>query len=269
MALVGAGPGDPGLLTLRGRDLLAAADAVVHDRLAHPDLLELAPPEAERIYVGKAYGRHVLEQEELSNLLVFLASQGKKVVRLKGGDPFLYGRGGEEADALQRAGIPFEVVPGVSSAIAAPAYAGIPVTDRRLASSVVFVSGHRHPDDPHGSVDWAGLARSVDTIVILMGMQHLDALALALVEGGKAPDTPAAAVEWGTHEHQRTVVAPLSEIARAVDEANVGSPTIVVVGDVVTLRSSLAWFQVDRPRPATRPYVMEEKMPKVPSRDGG
>jgi uroporphyrinogen III methyltransferase / synthase len=269
VALVGAGPGDPGLLTVRGRDLLREADAVVHDRLAHPAILELARPEAERIYVGKAFGRHVLEQEELSNLLVFLASQGKKVVRLKGGDPFVYGRGGEEADALRRAGIPFEIVPGVSSAVAAPAYAGIPVTDRRFASSVVFVSGHRHPEDPDNTVDWPGLAASVDTIVILMGLRHLGALAEALIDGGKAPDTPTAAIEWGTHDHQRTVVASLSGIGRAVVEAGLGSPTVVVVGDVVALRSSLAWFDVGTgPAKAdSAPVRNRSKKVEVPSRE--
>ncbi|HEU4480454.1 MAG TPA: uroporphyrinogen-III C-methyltransferase [Actinomycetota bacterium] len=243
VSLVGAGPGDPGLLTVRGKERLEAADAVVFDRLAHPDLLALAPVSAERIYIGKAYGRHVLEQEELNNLLVFLASQGKKVVRLKGGDPFVYGRGGEEAEALGRAGIPFEIVPGISSAVAAPAYAGIPVTDRRYASSVAFVTGHKHPDDPDGTVDWCGLATSVDTIVVLMGMRHPGAIAAELMRGGKAASTPVAVVEWGTRSEQRTLTTTLEGAADAIAREGYGSPSVIVVGEVVRLRSSLAWFE--------------------------
>ena len=243
VALVGAGPGDPGLLTVKGRDLLAAADVVVYDRLAHPDLLDLAPEGAERIYIGKAYGRHVLEQEELNNLLVFLAAQGKQVVRLKGGDPFVYGRGGEEAEALARAGIPFEIVPGVSSAIGGPAYAGIPVTDRRYASSVAFVTGHRHPADPDNRVDWRGLAEAVDTVVILMGTKHISAIAAELRAGGKVADTPVAVVEWATHERQKTLVSSLADIERDLTAAALGSPSIIVVGEVVKLRRTLSWYE--------------------------
>jgi uroporphyrinogen III methyltransferase/synthase len=243
VSLVGAGPGDPGLITVRGRDRLAEAEVVVYDRLAHPDLLDLAPPEAERIYIGKAYGRHVLEQEELSNLLVFLAAQGRRVVRLKGGDPFVYGRGGEEADALAAAGIPFEIVPGISSAVAAPAYAGIPITDRRHASSVAFVTGHRSPDDPESTVDWAGLASSVDTLVILMGTRHPGGIAAALVAGGKAPSTPVAVVEWGTDEKQRTIETTLEGLGDDIAAAGMGSPSVIVVGEVVKLRRTLKWFE--------------------------
>ena len=243
VALVGAGPGDPGLITVKGRDLLAAADVVVYDRLAHPALLDIAPPEAERIFIGKAHGRHVLEQEELNHLLVFLASQGKRVVRLKGGDPFVYGRGGEEAEALAGAGIPFEVVPGITSAVAAPAYAGIPVTDRRHASSVAFVTGHLDPAAPDNPVDWRGLARSVDTIVIFMGLRMAGAIASVLIDAGRSPETPVAVIEWGTYEKQRTLVSSLDRLTDDLVVADLGSPSIIVVGEVVRLRSKLAWFE--------------------------
>jgi uroporphyrinogen III methyltransferase/synthase len=243
VALVGAGPGDPGLITVKGRDLLAEADVVVFDRLAHPDLLDIAPAEAERIFIGKAHGRHVLEQEELNHLLVFLASQGKRVVRLKGGDPFVYGRGGEEAEAIAAAGIPFEIVPGITSAVAAPAYAGIPVTDRRYASSVAFVTGHLDPNAPDDSVDWRGLARTVDTIVIFMGLRRAGAIAGVLVDAGRSPDTPVAVIEWGTYEKQRTLVSSLDRLAVDLARAELGSPSIIVVGEVVRLRSKLAWFE--------------------------
>lgn len=241
VSIVGAGPGDPGLLTLKGRDRLAQADVVVHDRLVHPALLELAP-KAERIYIGKGYGRHVLDQEELNHLLVFLAAQGKKVVRLKGGDPFVYGRGSEEAEVLARHGVPFEIVPGVSSAVAAPAYAGIPITDRRYASSATFVTGHRDPEDPSNPVDWELLGRAVETIVVMMGTRYLGAIAAALIRGGKVPETPVAVIEWGTLDKQRTVVGSLASIAEDVKREGLGSPFVVVIGDVVRLRESLDWF---------------------------
>ena len=243
VSLVGAGPGDPSLITVKGRDRIAEADVVVYDRLAHPDLLDLAPPAAERIYIGKAYGRHVLEQEELSNLLVFLAAQGKRVVRLKGGDPFVYGRGGEEAAALAAAGIDFEIVPGISSAIAGPAYAGIPVTDRRCASSVVFVTGHKAPEDPESTVDWRALAGSVDTLVILMGTKHYGAIAAALMAGGKPEETPVAVIESGTHPEQRTTESTLGSLSNDLALSGISSPAIIVVGEVVKLRATLSWFE--------------------------
>ena len=243
VSLVGAGPGDPGLITVKGRDRIAQADAVVYDRLAHPDLLELAPGSAERIYIGKAYGRHVLEQEELSNLLIFLAAQGKRVVRLKGGDPFVYGRGGEEAAALSAAGIAFEIVPGISSAVAAPAYAGIPVTDRRSASSVAFVSGHKAPDDPESTVDWKGLGGCVDTLVILMGTKHYAAIADALVAGGKPASTPVAIVESGTLPEQKTTLSTLGTLDEDLGSDGMVSPAVIVVGEVVRLREMLSWVE--------------------------
>jgi uroporphyrinogen III methyltransferase/synthase len=246
VALVGAGPGDPDLITVKGRDRLAAADVVVYDRLAHPALLELAPPRAERIYIGKAYGRHVLEQEELNVLLVFLASQGKKVVRLKGGDPFVFGRGGEEADALAAAGIPFEIVPGISSAIAGPAYAGIPVTDRRAASSVTFATGHLDPSDPRSTVDWRALGRAGGTLVILMGTRHPAAIAVEIMAGGRDRLTPVAVVQRATLPDQRTVLTTLERLGEDMARRAVSSPAVLVVGEVVDLRQTLAWLPEDK-----------------------
>jgi uroporphyrinogen III methyltransferase/synthase len=242
VALVGAGPGDPGLLTVRGRERLEAADAVVYDRLVAPELVALAPPSARRVHTGKARDHQTMSQDAINNLLVLLAAEGRAVVRLKGGDPFLFGRGGEEAAALKRAGIPFEVVPGITSAVAVPAYAGIPVTDRRAASGVTFVTGHLHPNDPRSRVDWGSLGAGDQTVVILMGMLHLGAIAASLIEGGRPAQTPTAAISWGTTEQQATVTAPLAAIAERAAEAGVGAPAIVVVGEVVALRESLAWF---------------------------
>jgi uroporphyrinogen III methyltransferase / synthase len=241
VSLVGGGPGDPDLITVKGRDRLAAADVVVYDRLVDPALLEHAPHEAERIYIGKAYGRHVLEQAELNSLLVFLASQGKRVVRLKGGDPFVFGRGGEEAAALTEAGVPFEIVPGVSSAIAAPAYAGIPVTDRRAASSVTLVSGHLDPSEPGNPVDWRSIAAVGGTVVILMGTRHFKAIAAALIDGGRAPTTPVAVVERGTRLDQRTDVTDLAGLGDEWGMDRISSPAVIVVGEVVDLRTTLEW----------------------------
>ncbi len=259
VSLVGAGPGDPGLLTLKGKERLASADAVVYDRLACPDLLDLAPVDAERLYIGRAYGRHTLEQEELNNLLIFLAGQGKRVVRLKGGDPFVFGRGGEEATALARAGVPFEIVPGVTSAVAVPAYAGIPVTDRRFGSSVAFVTGHKDPDDPENRIDWSGLATSVETLIVLMGARRPAEIAQALIRSGRPPDTPAAAIEWGTYPSQRTVVGALADLPTTIAETGLGSPMILVVGEVVSLRESLGWFEQKLPD-AVLAEVSEESL---------
>lgn len=243
VSLVGAGPGAPELITVKGKERIGSADVVAYDRLADPSLLEFAPPDAERIYIGKAYGKHTVEQNELNALLVALARQGKRVVRLKGGDPFVFGRGGEEAEALARAGIPFEIVPGVTSAVAVPAYAGIPVTDRRFGSSVAFVTGHKHPQDPDNRVDYSGIASSVDTLVVLMGARWLSEITEELIDAGRLPGTPAAAIEWGTHPHQRTVTSSLAELHLCVSEAGLGSPMVVVIGEVVSMRSSLSWFE--------------------------
>jgi uroporphyrinogen III methyltransferase / synthase len=235
--LVGAGPGDPGLLTRRGEDALRAADVVVHDRLANPELLELAPPGAERISVGKAPGRVELDQEGINSLLVEHALAGRRVVRLKGGDPFVFGRGGEEAEALAAAGIAFEVVPGITSAIAAPAYAGIPVTHRGRSTHVTIVTGHEDPEKGEADVEWAALARAGGTLVILMGASRVGDIAAALIAGGLAPDTPVAAIRNGTRPDQTTVRATLG----TVGAADVRAPSAIVVGDVAALE--LAWFE--------------------------
>ncbi len=235
VAIVGAGPGDPGLMSVRGRQLLDDADVVVHDRLVDPSLV--AGKQA--VFVGKEAGRHTVPQEEINAMLVELAGQGQHVVRLKGGDPFVFGRGGEEAEALADAGIHYEVVPAPTSAIAALAYAGIPVTDRRLSSSVAIVTGHC---TGRRDVSWHRLATAVDTIVVLMGLGSLDRVAAALIEGGRHPRTPAAVVENGTRPGQRVVTTELVQLADAAAEAAVVSPAVVVVGEVVRLRQRISWF---------------------------
>ena len=243
--LVGAGPGDPGLLTLRGRDVLGRADVVLYDALANPRLLAFAPPEAERIDVGKRGGRHRLTQDEINELLVREAAAGKVVVRLKGGDPVLFGRGAEEAEAAAAHGIPFEFVPGVTSAIAAPIYAGIPVTHREHASSVTFVTGHEDPTKPESSLDWAllaGLVRRGGTLVILMGVRGLPAICRELLAHGLPPTTPAATVASGTLPEQRTVAAALAELPQAAAAAGLAAPAVTVIGPVVAAREALRWF---------------------------
>jgi uroporphyrin-III C-methyltransferase len=244
VALVGAGPGDPGLMTVRGLALLRRADVVVYDRLVDPRLLDEARPDARRVFVGKASGAHTLPQPEINALLVRHAAQGRRVVRLKGGDPFVFGRGGEEAEALAAAGIPFEVVPGVSSAVAVPAYAGIPVTHRGVASSFAVVTGHEDEGKDEAAVDWSRLATAVDTLVILMGVRSLPRIATALLEAGRAPATPVALVRWGTTDAQESVVGRLDQIATLAAAARLAPPVVIVVGDVVNLRERLAWFGV-------------------------
>ncbi len=236
--LVGAGPGDPGLLTVRGAEVLARADVVVYDRLSVEALLEIAPAAAERISVGKAPGLVTMPQDDINRLLVERGRTGATVVRLKGGDPFVFARGGEEAAALIVAGVPFEVVPGITSAIAVPAYAGIPVTLRHSSTSLTIVTGHEDPsvgDD--GSVDWQAIAKVGGTIVILMGVARLRAIAAELIAGGRSPDTPAAAVRWGTRPHQTTVRATLATLA----DHDLRSPSVIVVGDVAAV--DLTWFE--------------------------
>lgn len=241
--LVGAGPGDPGLLTLRGAELLSRADAVVYDALANPVLLERSPSDAERVYVGKRGGEHTRTQEEINALLVELARRHAVVVRLKGGDPFVFGRGGEEALALVEAGVPFEVVPGVTAGVAAPAYAGIPVTHRGLASSVTLATGHEDPEKAESDLDWGQLARGAGTLVFYMGVGRLRANFDRLVEAGRPADTPAAVVEWGSRPRQRVVSGTLRTLPGLVEEAGIGAPAVVVVGEVVRLRERLAWFE--------------------------
>lgn len=246
--LVGAGPGDPGLLTLRGAELLVTCDAVVFDALANPALLALAnvaerETAVELHDVGKRGGAaESAKQDEINALLVRLGREGKRVVRLKGGDPLVFGRGSEEAQALAEAGVSFEIVPGVTAGIAAPAYAGIPVTHRGAATSVTFVTGHEDPTKDHTTVDWQALARAGGTIVLYMGVKTLPNIVAALIAGGMSSDTPAAAVQWGTHPRQRTVTATVSTLADAIREAGLTAPVITVIGPVVDLRGEIAWF---------------------------
>ncbi|WP_224367586.1 uroporphyrinogen-III C-methyltransferase [Hyalangium versicolor] len=233
--LVGAGPGDPSLLTLRAAKLLASADTVVHDRLIHPGVLEHARPHARLIYVGKEGGGDSVRQEDIHTLLISQARLGRAVVRLKGGDPFVFGRGGEEALALEEAGVPYEVVPGVSSIAAVPAAAAIPVTHRGLSGSVTFATAHLADDIP----DWEHLARS-ETLVLFMAGRKLDEATRAIIAAGKPAATLTAAVEAGTWEHQRVVEGTLGDIASRVREAELGSPTLLIVGPVVSMRSRLS-----------------------------
>lgn len=240
--LVGAGPGDPGLLTLKGARCLAACDTVVYDFLANPELLSMAPAQAERIYVGKKGGDHTMGQDGINQLLVDLATAGKTVCRLKGGDPFVFGRGGEEASALAQAGLAFEVVPGITSAIAAPAYAGIPVTDRRATTEVAFVTGHEDPGKAASTINWSALA-GIGTLVFLMGVKNLPHICGQLIKNGRDPATPAAAVRWGTTPQQETVTGTLETLPKLVKQAGLKPPAITVVGQVVELRQELAWFE--------------------------
>jgi len=242
--LVGAGPGDPDLITVRGLNALREADAVVYDSLAPRELLRMARPGASLHDVGKrGHDAPTRPQTEINELLVALARDGKTVVRLKGGDPFVFGRGGEEATACAEAGLDVEVVPGISSALAALAYAGIPVTDRRYAASFAVVTGHKDPTLVSAETRWEALATAVDTLVILMGMRNLDELIGRVLAGGRDPKTPAAVVMNGTLPSQKVLVAPLDELAGCAREAGMGSPAAVVVGDVVRLRETLAWFE--------------------------
>lgn len=245
VSLVGAGPGDPGLITVAGLERLREADVVVHDRLVSPRLLEHVRTGAEIIYMGKVAGEAPHDQEAINRLLVEKAREGKRVVRLKGGDPFVFGRGSEEAESLRAAGVEFEVVPGVTSAVAVPAYAGIPVTHRGVASSFAVVTGHEDAGKGVGQIDWAALA-GVDTLVLLMGVKTLPEIVERLLGHGRAPETPAAVIRWGTTPDQRTVTGTLGDIARKVERAGITPPAITIVGEVVRLRDTISWFE-DRP----------------------
>jgi uroporphyrinogen III methyltransferase/synthase len=244
--LVGAGPGDPGLLTIRGRELLRSCDDVVYDALVNEDMLtaELGDRDVERHFVGKRGGRGgTTRQDEIDALLVRLARDGRRVVRLKGGDPFVFGRGGEEAQALVRAGIAFEVVPGVTAGIAGPAYAGIPVTHRAVATAVTFVTGHEDPEKDASGTDWRTLSRSGATLVLYMGVRTLPDVVHELLAGGRSADTPAAVIERATYPSQRVVTGTLATIAELARDANVAAPAITIVGDVVRLREEIEWFE--------------------------
>ncbi len=241
--LVGAGPGHPGLLTLRGLECLRQADLVIYDKLVPLRLLDYAPESAERICVTDLAECHEQRHRPVQQTMIEAARQGKKVVRLKGGDPLLFGRGGEEAQALKEAGIPFEIVPGVTAALGAAACAGVPLTHRLHASAVAFVTGHEQPGKPESTLDWSVLARFPGTLVVYMGMSRLAQIVKVLLEHGKAGEAPSAAVHWATTGEQRTVAAPLGELCAAVQKAGITAPAIVIVGSVVGLRHELAWFE--------------------------
>ena len=241
--LIGAGPGDPGLLTIKGKDILEKADVVVYDYLANDTLLGYARPDAERIYVGKVAGNHALPQDGINKLIIEKAKEGKIVARLKGGDPYIFGRGGEEAEELLDAGVPFEEVPGISSTIAGPAYAGIPLTHRSFSSSVTLITGHENPDKPGSVHNWKALAASANTLVFVMGMKNLPDIARNLIEAGLSPDTPAALVHWGTTAKHRSLAATLGTLHEEGVRQGFTNPSVIIVGKVVTLRDRLNWFE--------------------------
>ncbi|WP_018248723.1 uroporphyrinogen-III C-methyltransferase [Orenia marismortui] len=241
--LVGAGPGDEGLITVKGLEAIKEADVILYDRLANPSLLEYRQESAELFYVGKKAKHHYKTQDQINQLLIEEAKKGKIVTRLKGGDPFIYGRGGEEGEELVKAGVDFEVVPGITSPIAVPAYAGIPLTHRDYNSSVAFVTGHEDPNKDEPSVDWQQLATSVGNLVILMGVGNLSKIVPELIAGGRNPKTPVALIRWGTRPEQKTLVGTLENIVEKVENDNFKPPAIIVVGEVVNLREDLNWFE--------------------------
>lgn len=241
--LIGAGPGDPGLITVKGLECIKKADTVVYDRLANPSLLSYKKPGAELIYVGKLPHRHTLSQEEINELLVTQGQKGCVVARLKGGDPFVFGRGGEEAEHLRQAGVAFEVVPGVTSCIAVPAYAGIPVTHRGLASTFTVITGHEDPGKTGSYIDWSRLALDPGTLIFLMGVENLPEITANLQEKCKSASTPTAVIRWGTRPEQEVVTGTLEDIGEKVRAAGLTSPAVIIVGDVVSLRQKLEWFE--------------------------
>ncbi|MGD9229335.1 MAG: uroporphyrinogen-III C-methyltransferase [Desulfobacterales bacterium] len=241
--LVGAGPGDPGLITVKGLECIKNADVLIYDYLASPILLKHAQKHAEILYVGKKGGNHTLSQDEINTLIAEKAQKGLTVTRLKGGDPFIFGRGGEEAEILVKNGIPFEIVPGVTSAIAAPAYAGIPLTHRKFTSTLAFVTGHEDPLKEESSIDWAALAKGIGTLVFLMGVKNLPFITHRLIHHGMDPDTPVALIRWGTTPRQTTVTGTLHTISERAKDAGFKPPAIIVVGHVVKLREMLKWFE--------------------------
>src|SRR6201996_6311305 len=241
--LAGAGPGDLGLVTLKVKEVVKEAEVIVYDYLCNPEILSWAPPGVEIIYAGKKAGQHTLKQEEIDALLVEKTKAGKKVVRLKGGDPFLFGRGGEEAEALAAAGLRFEIVPGVTSAISAPAYAGIPVTHRDHAAQLTIFTGHEDPAKTESSLDFRQLASTPGTKVMLMGVERIGIITARFIEQGAAPQTPVALVRWGTTGRQQTLRGTLVDIAAKVEAAGFKAPAVCVIGDVVGLRDTLNWFE--------------------------
>jgi uroporphyrinogen III methyltransferase / synthase len=241
--LVGAGPGDPGLITVKGLECISMADVIIYDYLASPFLLKHASNNAEVIYVGKKGGDHTLSQEKINTLIVEKAKAGAMVTRLKGGDPFIFGRGGEEVQVLVENNIEFEIVPGVTSAIAAPAYAGIPLTHRKFTSTLAFITGHEDPDKTESNIDWAAISKGIGTLVFLMGIKNLPNIAQKLIENGRSSKTPVALVRWGTTPKQVTVTGTLDTIVHQADEVGMKAPAIIIVGDVVSLRQTMKWFE--------------------------
>jgi len=264
--IIGAGPGDPGLITLRGVECIEEADVIIYDYLVNPEILRHARPDARRIYAGKREGEHTFPQDEINRRLVEEAESGAVVARLKGGDPFIFGRGGEEAEALRAAGIPFEIVPGVTSAVAVPAYAGIPLTHRNHTVSVAFVTGHENPAKGKSGLDWPTLA-GIGTLVFLMGVKNLPVIAENLIRCGKEPATPAALIRWGTTPDQQTLSGTLGDIARKAQESRFLPPAVFVVGGVAGLRETLNWFETKslfgRGIVITRPEAQAEGFAKL------
>ncbi len=240
--LVGAGPGDPSLLTLKASKLLKKAEVVVYDNLVSKEILASIPSAIEKIYVGKKSKNHPVPQKEINEILIKKGKEGKRIVRLKGGDPFLFGRGGEEAQELKKNGIRFKVVPGITSALSAPAYAGIPVTHRNFSSSVAVVTGHEDPSKTKNRVQWSKLATSVDTIIVLMGIENLAAIAEELVKGGRDPCTKVAVIENGTTKKQKITLGNLENIGEVSAKQNIKPPAVIVIGNVVELQKELSWF---------------------------
>jgi uroporphyrinogen III methyltransferase/synthase len=241
--LVGAGPGDPKLITLRGKELLACADTIIYDYLANPALLAFAQETAEKIYVGKKGGaRSELHQDHINHLMIEAAQAGRAVVRLKGGDPFIFGRGGEETEALAAANVPFEIVPGVSAAMGVPAYAGIPLTHRNMASSIAIITGHEDPTKEN-QIHWNHLATGCDTLVFLMGMGNLAEIMTQLMAHGRSPETPVALIQWGTYPYQKTVIGTVATIFAKAQQEKIRPPVTMVVGEVIALRNKMNWFE--------------------------
>ncbi len=242
--LVGAGPGRPDLITVRGLNLIKQAEIILYDRLIPQELLSEAQPEAELIFVGKGPDRHIMPQAEITKLLVAQVKLGKMVVRLKGGDPFVFGRGGEEVLGLAEAGLPYEVVPGISSALAAPAYAGIPITHRGMVTSFAVVTGHEDPTKPESTTDWYALAQ-IPTLVMLMARKRISKIRDNLLEAGRSADTPAIAISWATTDQQQVVRSTLGTLPDDIQAHNLPTPLVVLLGQVTTLHETLAWFQPD------------------------
>jgi uroporphyrin-III C-methyltransferase len=256
---VGAGPGRADLITVRGLRLIQRAEVIVYDRLIAPELLAEARAEAEQIFVGKKAGKHTMSQDNINALLVRLVQAGRQVVRLKGGDPFVFGRGGEEALALAAAGLPFEVVPGVTSAVAVPAFAGIPVTHREMARGFAVITGHHASGSPKQDTDWAAFA-NIPTLIVLMGLNRIDRICRHLIAAGRDAATPAMVIQSGATEQQATVRATLADLPRAVAESGIATPAITVIGEVVTLADKLDWFNPSGQADAFVPIASDETL---------